>query len=81
MEDLDDADVEILPDNLGAVRVFTALGTQWRVGNAGAIGLDYSTLPVVMRLLGVRRADWPDTFDSIRVMEAEALAVFGEERG
>lgn len=65
---------EVYPDNWQAVVTFCAMGTQWRVGAGGAIGLDYGVLPSVMRMTGVPRSDWADIFDSIRVMEEEALA-------
>jgi hypothetical protein len=49
------------------------MGTQWRVGAGGATGLDYGVLPVVLRLSGVPRAEWPDVFDGLRIMEEAAL--------
>lgn len=49
------------------------MSTQWRIGNAGAIGLDYSVLPVVMRMTGVMQAERADVFDGIRTMEDVAL--------
>jgi hypothetical protein len=60
--------------------VFIAMSTQWRVGAAGATGLDYTALHAVMRLVGVPRADWPDTFECLRTMEGEALSVMEELR-
>lgn len=58
--------------------MFVALGTQWRTGMGGPTGLDYAVLPSVLRLQGVPRAAWPDTFECIRVMEGEALRVMHE---
>jgi hypothetical protein len=58
--------------------VFDAMRTQWRVGMNGAAGLDYTSLPVVLRLQSIPRNDWPDTFDCVRVMEAEAMKVMSE---
>lgn len=49
------------------------MSTQWRVGMAGATGLDYGALPHVMRLSGVPRKNWPDVFDGVRIMEDAAL--------
>lgn len=55
------------------------MSTQWRVGMAGATGLDY--LPL-MRVLDVEcvdqhghpdRALWRDTFDAVCVIESAAL--------
>lgn len=54
---------------------FIAMATQWRAGPGGATGLDYGAVPVVLRLQGVPRGQWPGVFDDVRVMEAEALAV------
>lgn len=79
-EDLGDAGVDILPDNVMAVNAFIAMTTQWRVGANGATGFDYTALPVVFRLQQIPRKDHSDTFEAVRVMEAEALAYFGEQR-
>lgn len=65
--------VEVWPDNVQAVNTFIAMGTQWRVGMAGATGLDYAALPVVMRLSGVLAAERADVFDAVRTMEDAAL--------
>lgn len=80
MDDLDDASVDIWPDNLTAANVFISITTQWRTGFGGATGLDYNVLPPVFRLLGVPRAQWADTFECVRVMEAEAMRVMAEQR-
>ncbi|WP_426287549.1 DUF1799 domain-containing protein [Luteibacter sp. E-22] len=61
-----------------AVDTLIAMGTQWRVGAAGATGLDYGVMPQVFRLLAIPRSDWPETFDCVRVLEAEALATMRE---
>lgn len=65
----------VWPDNWPIVEAFEAMTTQWRVGMRGATGLDYAVLPVVLRMRGIARADWPDTFYGIRVMESAALDV------
>lgn len=70
---MDDTAVGIWPDNLAAVNVLIAMATQWRVGMAGPIGLDYNVLPAVFRLQAIPRKDWPDTFDCVRILEAEAM--------
>lgn len=72
-EDMAAPPVGIWPDNMDAVKVFAAMGTQWRTGMGGATGLDYGVLPSVFRLTAVPRADWPDVFDDLRVMEGAAL--------
>lgn len=49
------------------------MSTQWRTGMAGATGLDYNALPVVMRMGGISMKDQPDVFEDVRVMEDAAL--------
>ena len=62
-----------------SVEVFARLATQWRVGMAGAIGLDYAAVPVVMRAVSVPATDRAAVFDDLQVMEREALAVLREK--
>lgn len=80
LADLDDNAADIWPENLAAVNVFIALSTQWRVGMSGATGLDYNAIPPVLRLVGIPRKEWADTFECVRVMEAEAMKIMGESR-
>jgi hypothetical protein len=65
--------VEVWPDNLLPVSVFISMGTQWRVATGGVIGLDYTALPVVMRLVGVPPAERAEVFEAVRTMEDAAL--------
>lgn len=65
--------MEVWPDNLPAVNLLIAMGTQWRVGMAGATGLDYTPLPVVMRHLRIPPADRDTVFDELRILEDAAL--------
>ena len=73
LEEASGPGVEIWPDNLSTVNAFISMSTQWRVGMAGATGLDYGVLPVVLRLNRVPRDEWPDVFEGIRTMESAAL--------
>lgn len=79
-DDLGSTAVPVWPDNLPAINALIALSTQWRVGAAGPIGLDYNVLPAVFRLQGIHRSAWPDVFECLRVLEAEALDVMSEEK-
>lgn len=69
------------PDNLTAVNVFVRMSTQWRVGGmGGVIGLVYEALPVVAQ--GEFMSDeWPDTFESIRILEEATLEIMRSKRG
>lgn len=69
------------PEHQTALQIFGAVQTQWRVGMAGATGLDYTALPIVMELYQVAPADRRQVFDDVRVMEGEALRFFGEKHG
>ncbi|NIE72994.1 hypothetical protein F3J45_00750 [Pantoea sp. Ap-967] len=77
-EDIDEEEVEVWPDAWTAFRLFDALGTQWRVGQGGASGLDYTAIPATASMLGIKRRDLTDIFPDLRVMEVEALAVMAE---
>lgn len=76
--DLDNGAVEIWPENQRAVEAFLSMGTQWRVGNAGPIGLDYNALTSVLRLLRTPRSEWQDIFWCVRILEDEALTAMRE---
>lgn len=65
--------VELLSENRLPFEVFCAMDTQWRAGASGSSGLDYCALPTVLRLLGVKRTEWPEVWDAVRVMERAAL--------
>lgn len=67
------AAVEVWPENMPIIAVFSGMQTQWRMGANGPVGLDYSVLPLVMRAMSVSRADLPDIFDGLRTMEYAAL--------
>lgn len=55
-----------------AVRLLSAMSTQWRMGPSGPVGLDYAVLPTLMRSLGLTDPD--DTiFRDLQVLEAAAL--------
>ena len=81
-EDFDEEDniIEVWECNADAFYVFESMATQWRVGMAGATGLDYAAMPVVMDMVGVERKRRPEVFASVRIMETEALATMAENR-
>ena len=81
-EDFDEEDniSEVWECNADAFYVFESMATQWRVGMAGATGLDYAAMPVVMDMVGVERKRRPEVFSSVRIMETEALATMAENR-
>jgi hypothetical protein len=66
-------DVDVWPDCWTSVSLFVDLLTQWRVGPAGHLGIDYTAIPVVMDLRDIPREERSAVFDDLRVMECEAL--------
>ncbi|MGX5220228.1 DUF1799 domain-containing protein [Pseudomonas sp. S9] len=69
----------VWPENWQAFGVFMTLGTQWRIGMSGPTGIDYAVLNDVFRLNQIPKAERPDTFAAIRVMEDAALRVIHEK--
>lgn len=67
------AEDAVWPENWRPVEVFAAMTTQWRHGFNGPTGLDYAALPPVMDYAGVPVTDRADVFESVRVLEIEAL--------
>lgn len=67
-------------ENWPALLLFSALGTQWRVGMAGATGLDYTVLPAVMDLQDIAPEHRRERFEEIRTMERAALKAMADKR-
>lgn len=66
--------LDVWPENWPAVQVFEAMQTQWRFNPMGGIsGLEYASLPVVIRLLGFNARSYHEIFPAIRIMEMEAM--------
>ena len=72
--------VELWPCNEMPIALFSAMLTQWRMGYAGPVGLDYGAVPLVARMLRLRGRRLTEAFAGLRVCEAEALAVMAEQR-
>ncbi|WP_375547293.1 DUF1799 domain-containing protein [Pseudomonas auratipiscis] len=77
-DDIEEEEVEVWPDAWPAFCLFEALGTQWRLGQGGPSGLDYTAIPTTASMLGIKRRDLDDIFPDLRIMEHEALAVMAE---
>lgn len=69
------------PENVGCWRVWCSVQTQWRVGFAGATGLDYAAVWAVLDKTGPRqrrmRREW---FEHIQSMESAAMDAWAERR-
>lgn len=72
-------DVEVWPENWTAVQVFCQVGTQWRTGVAGPVGLDYNVLFRLLDRLGLSQEEWDDTFEMIQALEVQAVKTMTEK--
>ena len=53
--------------------LFNSLGTQWRTGAAGIIGLDYSVLYHKLDRMKLSESEYDDLEADVRTMESSAL--------
>lgn len=70
----------IYPDNVQTVDVFRGMLTQWIMGPAGPVGLNYVPLDRVMRSRGVAPENENDVFEGFQIMERAALESIRENR-
>ena len=75
----DDEPVEIWPENMQAINLFSSISTQWRMSTNGATGLDYSVLFTRMDRLKLSDQDHDWMFEDIRVIEAAALTAMNKK--
>lgn len=75
------ADQEVFPDVWPALDMLIDMQTQWRVGAAGATGMDYTALETLMRVKRVKTEDRADLLGDVRRMEAAVLELWREQRG
>lgn len=78
-EDVAGDPVEIWPENLEAFELFVALRSQWRVGMAGATGLDYGVMFHKMDRMGLTAERYEELEDQMRVLEHAALDEMSEK--
>lgn len=69
----DDYTVEVWPDNAQAIRLFTTVSTQWRVGPTGPYGLDYNVLFHKLDRMKLTPTEYESLETDIRTMELAAL--------
>ena len=65
--------VEIWPENLQAIKLFSSLSTQWRVGPGGASGLDYAAVYPLMDRLNLAPDEWDLLLSDVQTLEGAAL--------
>lgn len=80
LEEIPEEVIEVWDINWNTFNLFNALTTQWRVGMGGATGLDYSVIPSVGKMLGLKQKQINELFPDLQVMENEALITMGENQ-
>lgn len=68
-------EVVVWPENWRAIEVFRRFSTQWRVGPAGPIGLDYGVIQYEATRMHLTDAEYDDLMEKIRVIEDAAMEV------
>lgn len=66
-------EVDLWPENWPAIRLFTQVATQWRMGFNGPTGLDYNVVFHELDRAGLVGDDFDEMMAQIRVIEATAL--------
>lgn len=74
------AETYLWPCNLRAWGLWQELQTQWRVGMAGATGLDYASCIAHLHACGLQGDDFLADWEAIREAEAATLSVWAEDR-
>lgn len=77
-EDFPDEVVEVWPENWPAYALFSYMRTQWRIGMAGATGLDYGPLHRKMDRMGLSPEAFDDLEEDIQAMEFAALGAMND---
>lgn len=72
-EDFEDESCEIWQENELAVDLFSKVSTQWRVGMAGPVGLDYGPMFSLMGRMRLTEKEYDALFNDMRVVERAAL--------
>ena len=61
------------------VDAYMALRTQWVYADFGPVGLNYQSIPGILKILGVAKKDRPEVFEGIRQMELTELNVIRQQ--
>ncbi len=72
--------MEVWPDNWAATLLFNAIGTQWRMGMGGPVGLDYNVLYRKMDRMNLSESEYDALEADIRVMEDAVLTHLRAEK-
>ena len=74
-------EIELWPEHQTPFALFVAMLTQWRMGMAGPVGLDYAVLPWVADQLCISARKVREAFADVQAMERAALNIMAERQG
>jgi hypothetical protein len=73
-------EVEVWEENWRAVDLYRRVSTQWRVGAAGAVGLDYGVVHRELARMQVAGNEFEEEMARIGVIESEMLNHWHKEQ-
>ncbi len=73
VEDYPPPSIQLFPENEAPFVLFNLLHTQWRMGPAGPVGLDYGVVFHELDRRGLSPEDYDDTMHALRIIERTAL--------
>lgn len=79
-EGFSDEEDGVFPDNWWPAVIFRDMRRQWRLGQGGVVGLDFSTLPIFSRIRKVPQEKEEDVLDCLQIMEAAAIAEINRKK-
>lgn len=65
--------VDVWDENWDVLHLFRQYSTQWRVGAAGPIGLDFNVIHHALDRKGVKGDEYDEFIADMRIIEAAAL--------
>lgn len=72
--------VEVWAQHWQAIELFCQMSTQWRVGAAGAVGLDYAVLFRLFDLQDIDESKQKEILAQIQICESAALDIFYKDK-
>lgn len=70
--------VEVWPDSVDALRLYSETVTQWRWSPGGPAGIEDSAVDRAIRRCGIRGSHRRRAIDRLKVMESETLRIVSE---
>lgn len=79
-DDFPEPEVDVWPEHWEILMLYRRYSTQWRVGMAGAAGLDYSVFHVALANKGIKGRKFERMMDDLGVIEMAALDILNAEK-